>query len=191
MDQAVLGVLRVYHERIADAPAAPERRPSSAAPATGQFVKLLAASLDKPQILELGTSYGYLSIWLASAARASGGRLTSMELHDDKAAFAREMSEKAGLSAYVDFKVGNAVTLIEDLPFKLDFVLIDLWKDLYVPCLDALYPKLNAGAIIVADNMLCPGGEDARRYLDAVRAKPHMRSLSLPLGAGLEVSRYC
>ncbi|WP_240975657.1 O-methyltransferase [Paraburkholderia aromaticivorans] len=113
-----------------------------------------------------------------------------MELHDDKSAYAREMAGRAGVASYVDFKVGNAVALIEDMPIKPDFVFIDLWKDLYVPCLDAFYPKLNAGAIIVADNMIRPGGENALRYMRAVRAKPGMTSLSLPVGSGLEVSRF-
>ena len=69
-------------------------------------------------------------------------------------------------------------------------MLLDLWKDLYVPCLEAFYPKLNPGAIIVADNMLYPGGEDVARYGRAVRAKPHMTSVLLPVGQGLEISRY-
>ena len=56
--------------------------------------------------------------------------------------------------------------------------------------MDAFYPKLNPGAIIVADNMLFPGGELMQRYADAVRAKPGMSSVLLPVGSGIEVSRY-
>ena len=100
------------------------------------------------------------------------------------------MSAKAGLADYVDFKVGDAVELISKLPFNFDFVLLDLWKDLYVPCLEAFYPKLNPGAIIVADNIIRPGGEDVQRYVKAVRAKPDIKSLLLPVGTGIEVSRY-
>lgn len=68
-------------------------------------------------------------------------------------------------------------------------MLLDLWKDLYVPCLEAILPKLNSGAIIVADNIVHPGGEEVRRYVEVVRAKPRIRSLLLPVGSGLEVSR--
>ena len=85
---------------------------------------------------------------------------------------------------------GDAVALIEQLPAGLDFVLVDLWKDLYVPCLEAFYPKLNPGAIVVADNMLRPGGEEVQHYRRAVRAKPGMTSVLLPVGTGIEVSRY-
>jgi predicted O-methyltransferase YrrM len=113
-----------------------------------------------------------------------------MELHDDKAAHARAMAEKAGLADHIDFRVGDAVEMIGDLDFGIDFVLLDLWKDMYLPCLEAFYPKLNPGAIIVADNILYPGGDNVRRYVEAVRARPGMRSLLLPVGTGLEVSRY-
>lgn len=69
-------------------------------------------------------------------------------------------------------------------------MLLDLWKDLYVPSLEAFYPRLNPGAIIVADNMIRPGGDNARAYSQAVRAKPGITSVLLPVGTGIEVSRY-
>ena len=78
---------------------------------------------------------------------------------------------------------------VAELPFGLDFVLVDLWKDLYVPCLEAFFPKLNPGAIVVADNMLYPGGEEVQRYSRAVRAMPGMTSILVPVGNGLEISR--
>ena len=159
-------------------------------PETGQLLHLLVTSLKAPNILEIGTSYGYSGIWLADAARASGGRVTTLELQDYKSAHAEEMSRKAGLESYVDFKVGDALALIDALPAGIDFVLLDLWKDLYTPCLEAFYPKLNRGAIVVADNMIRPGGAEVARYGAAVRAKPGMRSILLPVGAGLEVSVF-
>jgi predicted O-methyltransferase YrrM len=156
----------------------------------GKLINILARSLKAPNILELGTSYGYSTIWLAEAARSAGGRLTTMELHDYKAAHARDMAGKAGLAEHVDFKVGDAIQMITELPHGIDFVLIDLWKEFYVPCLEAFYPKLNPGAIIVADNIIRPGKDGALRYVEAVRAKPGMTSILLPVGAGLEVSRF-
>jgi predicted O-methyltransferase YrrM len=159
-------------------------------PQTGQLMHILATSLKAPNILEIGTSYGYSGIWLGDAARSSGGRVTTLELHDYKSAYAREMATKAGVADYIDFKVVDAVALIQELPLRFDFILLDLWKDMYVPCLEAFYPKLNPGAIIVADNMIFPGGDDVARYGRAVRAKAGMASVLLPVGAGLEVSRF-
>ena len=85
------------------------------------------------------------------------------------------MSAKAGLADHVDFKVGDALAAIAALPSGIDFVLLDLWKDMYAPCLEAFYPKLNPGAIIVADNMTRPGGPvQVAEYAAAVRAKPDL-----------------
>jgi predicted O-methyltransferase YrrM len=199
MDSKITAVLDIYDARIREehdmpreayTPDTINQRLLAVGPDTGQFINILARSLKAPKILEIGTSYGYSGIWLAEAARASGGRLTTMELHDFKSAYARDMSRQAGLAEHVDFRVGDAVQMITELPAGIDFVLLDLWKDLYVPCLEAFYPKLNPGAIIVADNMVYPGGEAVQRYGTAVRAKKGVRSVLLPIGSGLEVSRY-
>ena len=159
-------------------------------PETGRLINILARSLKAPTILELGTSYGYSGVWLAEAARATGGRLITMELQDYKSNRAREMASQAGLADHVDFKVGDAVQMIAELPAGIDFVLVDLWKDLYVPCLEAFYPKLNPGAIIVADNMLRPANDEVKQYARAVRALPGITSILLPVGSGIEISRF-
>ena len=161
-------------------------------PESGRLINILARSLKAPNILELGTSFGYSGIWLADAARATGGRLVTMELSATKSAYAREMSTKAGLSDVVDFKVGDAVSMIAELPHGIDFVLVDLWKRLYVPCLEAFYPKLNPGAIIVSDNMLEPASERAEvtRYREVLRAMPKITTIMVPVGSGLEISRF-
>ena len=147
-------------------------------PETGRLLNILARSLKTPTILEIGTSFGYSSIWLAEAAQASGGRLITMELQDYKSAHAREMAVKAGLAGCIDFRVGDAVQMIGELQGGIDFVLVDLWKDLYVPCLEAFYPKLSAGAIIVADNMTLPGrrGREGIRKGSARHARHHQRA---------------
>ena len=201
MDGKVTAVLEAYHARMADERRGvfPDDGPGQAGrdryllpvgPESGQLINILASSLKAPNILEIGTSYGYSGIWLADAARASGGKVTTLELQDYKIAFAREMAAKAGLSDHIRFLQGDALELIAGLEGGVDFVLLDLWKDLYIPCLEAFYPKLNPGAMIVADNIIYPGGEDVRLYSRAVRAKPGMTSILVPVGAGLEISRY-
>lgn len=202
MDQKIEAVLETYHELIREEHSKPrdmppggrdggqDRRLRAVGPDTGRFINILAKSLKAPTILELGTSFGYSGIWLAEAARASGGKLISMELHAYKTEFAKEMAEKAGLAKHIDFQIGDAVEMIKALPSGVDFILVDLWKDLYIPCLEAFYPKLNPGAIIVADNMFMPGNDDVKQYGKAVRAKPGITSVLLPVGSGIEVSRY-
>ena len=205
MDASVQTVLDTYHARMRDEESRMQEALSTGrigemrnevllpiGPATGQLVHILVKSLKSPMILELGTSYGYSGIWLADAARATGGRVVTMELEDYKVKYAREMSAKAGLADYVDFKIGDAVQMIAELPHGIDFVLLDLWKELYVPCLDVFYPKLNPGAIIVADNMLHPpsSADAVAEYRRAVHAKPGISSVLLPVGSGIEISRY-
>ena len=205
MDAKVRAVLDVYEERIraesesrretpgTSFPVDRDQRLLAVGPETGRLINILARSLEKPTILELGTSYGYSGIWLAEAARAAGGRVITMELQDYKARYAREMAQKAGLVDFIDFQVGNALDMIGQMPHGIDFVLLDLWKDLLVDCLDAFYPKLNSGAIIVADNMIFPAAAaaDALRYRQAVRARPKMSSLLVPVGSGLEIRFDC
>ena len=159
--------------------------------ASGQLLNILAKSLKAPKILELGTSYGYSTIWLAEAARASGGRVLTMELSEKKSAYAKEMSKKAGLADFVDFRIGDAVKMIGDLD-AIDFVLVDLWKGLYVPCLEAFYPKLRPGAIVVSDNMIEPASEHeaVMAYQRAIRGKAKISSVLVPVGSGLEISRF-
>ncbi|MGF1276690.1 O-methyltransferase [Acetobacter pasteurianus] len=202
MDDKIQAVLTLYHERIQQERSLPrveapggrdgghDQRMRSIGPETGQLLNILAKSLKSPTILELGTSFGYSGIWLAEAARAAGGKLITMELHEYKSAYAQQMAEQAGLADWIDFRVGDAVQMIDDLSEKVDFVFVDLWKDLYVPCLKAFYPRLNPGAIIVADNMIRPGTEDVKRYGQAIRALPSISSVLLPVGTGIEVSRF-
>jgi predicted O-methyltransferase YrrM len=144
------------------------------------------------RILEVGSSYGYSTHWLADGARAVEGRVTSLELHAPKTQYARERLERAGLADFVEFRIGDALASLQALPGPFDFALIDLWKDLYVPVFDLLYPKLAPGAIVVADNMLYPEmvRADAQAYRAWVRAAADMSSVLLVVGNGLEVSRY-
>ena len=160
-------------------------------PATGQLMNLLIKEAKAKVILEIGTSYGYSTLWLAEAARVTGGRVITLELHAEKQRYARERMDQAGLADVVDFRLGDAKESLARLNENVDFVLLDLWKDLYVPCFDLFHPRLNPGALVVADNMIFP--ESARThaavYQKHVRSQADMQSILLPVGSGLEVSR--
>jgi hypothetical protein len=120
--------------------------------------------------------------------------VTTLELHPRKVEYARTQIAKAGLAEFVDFKIGDALATLRDLPGPFDFVLLDLWKDLYIPSFDLIYTKLADGALIVADNMLHPerAKPDANRYRARVREgrrdddraaarRPRHRAQPLPL----------
>ena len=156
----------------------------------GWFLHSLILAKRPRRVLELGTSYGYSTLFLADAVTQVGGTLITMELADYKQAAARAMMEKAGIAAVVDFRLGDAVAMIHADSGPFDFVLLDIWKDLYIPCLRALHPKLADEGIIAADNMVEPDvvREDARKYRAAVASLPDMQSTLLPIGSGIELS---
>jgi predicted O-methyltransferase YrrM len=204
MDQGVLAVIADYEARATReeeiwSSLTPEeqnqRRDEMLLPvgrATGTLLNLLAKEGEARRILEVGSSYGYSTTWLAEAARAVGGRVISLELKVQKTEYARAQLARAGLADYVEFHIGDALASLESLEGPFDLVLIDLWKDLYVPVFERLHPKLAQGAIVVADNMLQP--ESARPHAQAyrrrVRTARDMTSVLLAVGNGIEVSRY-
>jgi len=160
-------------------------------PAVGQLLNLLVRELRPRLVVEVGTSYGYSTVWLAEAARAVGSQLVSMEIAPDKVNYARDKLAEAGLQEQVSFMVGDARDSIRSLDEPVDFVLMDLWKELYTPCFELLLPRLAPGALIVADNMLHPAHfkEDAARYRQAVAATGKFETIVLPIGDGIALSR--
>ena len=157
----------------------------------GTLLYLLATGAESRRILELGSSYGYSTVWLAAAARATGGKVTSLELKQFKIEHARQALTRAGLSTRVEFHAGDCLETLKALPGPFDFVLLDVWKDLYLPCLELVHPLLAPGAIVAADNMLLP--QSARPHADAYRAQVRrlgdMDSVLLDVGNGIEISR--
>lgn len=160
-------------------------------PESAQILSILIKAQGAKTIVEVGASYGYSTVWFAEAARATGGRLISFELQASKVDYARAQLERAGLSEVVEFRIGDAVDRLGQLQGPVDFALIDLWKDLYIPCFDLLLPRLAAGAFVVADNMLLPPSvrRHAERYQQHVRSTGRFDSVLLPVGGGLEISR--
>jgi len=156
----------------------------------GRFLHSLIRARKPKRILEIGTSYGYSTLFLADAARAIGTKVITFELADYKQAHAKEKLSEAGLSENVDFCLGDAVELIKADPGPFDFVLLDIWKSLYVPCFDAVYPKLSNEGIIAADNMYYPAGtlEYTRLYRQAVLTKLDLQTTLLSIGSGVELT---
>jgi predicted O-methyltransferase YrrM len=202
MDEAVSRVLAEYETRMdaenalmqsgdpADLLARLDEFLLPVGPDTGRVLNILIKGAEARSILELGTSYGYSTLWLAEAARETGGKVVTLELADYKAKFARGALERARLADFVDIHVGSAVETLPRLAGPFDFVLVDLWKDLYVACLDLVYPKLARGAYVAADNMIYPevSRADAANYQRRVR-QLEFDSVLLPIGSGVELSR--
>ena len=204
MDEAVKAVLAEYHARGAKESEIQNRvseeewfnRRDEFLISVGRdaavLLNILAKGAEARTILELGTSYGYSTLWLAEAAHKTGGKVISLDIGAEKQEYARNMLRKAGLAAHVDFRPGDARETIASLKGPFDFVLIDLWKELYIPCFDLVYPKLSPGAFVAAGNMQLPEycRPGALLYRKHVRSKPDIDSVLLPVGHGIELSRY-
>ncbi|HAX78597.1 MAG TPA: methyltransferase [Cyanobacteria bacterium UBA11372] len=158
---------------------------------TGEFLNMLLKTQGGKRILEIGTSVGYSTIWLAEAARVNCGCVTTLECVAAKQAQAVENIRRTGLEDFVDFQLGDALKLLENLPGPWDFVLLDLWKELYIPCFDLFYQKLAPGAIVVADNITFPPDfrPIMKAYQEYVRAKSDLDSIQIDIGQGLELTR--
>ena len=115
----------------------------------------------------------------------------SLELSQRKVDHAQAQLARAGLADFVEFRIGSALDTLPRLAGPFDLVLLDLWKDLYVPCLELFHPKLSPGALVAADNMLFPLNTRpaAAAYQARVRTKPDLDSVLLPIGSGVELSR--
>ena len=159
-------------------------------PDIGRLIYLLARNRRAKTIVEFGTSFGISGIHLAAALRdGGGGRLITTEFDATKAARAKENFHAAGLDDLIEIRIGDAFdTLKADLGGKIDVLLLDGWKELYLPMLELLERRLSPGALIIADDLNVEP-KDLEPYLDYVRnTKNGYLSVELPIGDRIEVS---
>lgn len=156
----------------------------------GRFLHALAHARGAKRILEVGTSYGYSTLFLADAARLTGGEVVTLDLSAEKQDYARRQLGEAGLDGYVRWLQGDAVSLLDQLDGPFDFVLLDVWKEIYIPCFHKILPKLSENAVLAADNMLEPKvvRPEAEAYRAVVRSEASLQSVLLPIGQGIELS---
>ena len=159
-------------------------------PDVGRLLYVLAHNRGAKVIVEFGTSFGISGIHLAAAVRdAGGGRVVATELDPIKAERAAQNFRAAGLSELVDLRVGDAFeTLKSGVGGSIDLLLLDGWKEAYLPMLRLLEPQLSPGALVVADDLdIAP--EALAPYLDYVRQPGNgYVSVELPLGDRIEIS---
>lgn len=172
-------------ERAAGVPAL--QRSRQVLPATGRFLLALAASQAGIEVLEIGGSRGYSSIWLAAGARVLGGRLTSLEQDPTKCAAWRANVAEAGLGEWADLVEGDAFATLETAEDTFDLVFLDAEKDDYEALFGIVRPLLEPGALVVADNVLSHA-ETLAAYSAARQSDPALSSVTVPLDRGLELS---
>lgn len=160
-----------------------EARLRSISPEVGQFLLTLALSIGAKSIVEVGTSGGYSTLWLAMAVSKNGGRVTTFEVDGAKAKLARSTFARAGVGEFVDLREGDAAAGLAELGGPADMVFIDAEKRDYVTYLELALGILRPGGLLVADNLLSHAGELVEFRARAI-ADPRLTGLVVPIGAG-------
>ena len=162
-------------------------RSRAVAQTTGRFLFALVAPQNACEVLEVGGSRGYSTIWLAAAARILGGRVLSIEHDPAKCEAWRRNIADAGLADWAELVEGDAFEALRSIEDIFDLVFIDAEKEDYEALFELARCKLQPGGVVVADNVL--SHEDALgAYSRARQADPQLVSLTIPLDRGLEVS---
>jgi predicted O-methyltransferase YrrM len=159
----------------------------SISPEGGDLLYILARAKRPNTVIEFGTSYGISTIYLAAAVADNGtGRVVSTELSEAKVLAARANLEEARLADRVTILLGDAMTTLNGIPGPIDLVVLDGWKDLYLPVLRSLESRLTIGALIVADDINLPS---LSAYLEYVRHPANgYVSVAFPVEDGMEIS---
>jgi len=156
----------------------------------GALLYLTALANGATKAVEFGTSFGISAIYLAAAMRETGGQFIGTEKVPHKAAAARANLERAGLGQWADVREGDAMQSLADAKGPIDMVLLDGWKDLYLPVLELLKPRLRRGSVVMADN-IHTFRKDLAPYVAHMRDPANgFRSTTLPIGSGVEYSVY-
>ena len=190
LDDRVRAVLARLEAEDADERArgvAREQRARQVARTTGQFLFAFVAPQTDCEVLEIGGSRGYSSIWLAAGVRNLGGRVLSLESDPAKAEAWRANVEEAGLDDWADLIEGDAFVTLPPIDDVFDLVFLDAEKEQYERLFAEARGKLEPGAVVIADNVLSHQ-ETLGAYSQARQADPTLESVTLPLDRGLELS---
>ncbi|OTG82025.1 methyltransferase [Acinetobacter sp. ANC 5054] len=149
---------------------------------------LLAMQIRMKQakrILEIGTSTGYSTLWLADAAQSTQGIVETIEIDQSRIEQAKEHAAKLGLSGFIQFNQGDALQFLQDCSTQYDFILLDAERDAYVEYWTHLPQLLSRkGGVLFVDNVLSHA-QDVVEFIRVVKADPRFVSTTINVGAGL------
>jgi predicted O-methyltransferase YrrM len=152
---------------------------------TGRWLALLVRATKARELLEIGSSNGVSTLWLAAAARQHDGRVTGTEILPERAAEANRNLAEAGLDAVARVIAGDARATVVGLPGHFDLVFIDAEKDDYVDHAETVLDRVRTGGLILADNVI---SHDLSAYQAMLRARTDVETVTIPIGRGVEFS---
>ncbi len=190
LDDRVRAVLRRLEQEDAEERekgSPPAQRSRQVARTTGQFLFALVAPQTDCEVIELGASRGYSTIWLGAGVRYLGGHVLSLEHDPARIEAWRRNTAEAGLEDWVDLVEGDALETLPGIEDVFDVVFLDAEKEDYERLFELAREKLEPGALVVADNVLSHA-ETLAPYSNARQADPTLESVTVPLDRGLELS---
>jgi len=188
MDKKIITVLEKL-EKIPDR----QERFWNVSPETGKFLNILTHSIGAKTVLEIGTSNGYSGILFAEALSHTGGKLYTVESHQERFDLAHDNFKESGVLQFVEQLFGHAPEVFETPEFQqrgllFDLVFLDATKMEYSSYLDAVLPLLKQNGILLADNMLSHE-QSLENFLTQVQRNQELSSVVIPLGSGLLMAR--
>ena len=154
-----------------------------------EFCHMLVRATRATRVVEIGTSHGVSTLYLADAVNANGGgTVIATEYEANKADIARDHFAQTGLDSLIDLREGDLRKTLVGLDLDIDFVLMDIWVEMARPAIELLYPNLNPGAIVICDNTETYR-EAYREYFEFIEDPANrMTTRTLPFRGGLEFS---
>lgn len=163
---------------------------------TGEMLNIILRLNNAKNILEIGTSTGYSTIWCAEAISDNLGEIITIEQNPNKIKRAKENFQKSELSDRISIKEGLAMNTLKELNSQekyegfFDFVFIDADKENIIEYFDLIFPMVSTNGIIVTDNMLYPEKyrPDMKKFSDYLKTNPRLRTITSPIGNGEEIT---
>ena len=183
-------------EKLRKVNIAPENRMLAITKETGELLNMILRLKNAKNMLEVGTSTGYSTIWCAEAICEQSGKIITIEQNPSKIKRAKENFQKAGISDTITIKKGLAIQILKELNLQkeykdfFDFVLIDADKENIIEYFDLILPMVSAGGVIITDNMLYPEKyrQDMKKFSDYLKENPKLRTITTPIGNGEEIT---
>jgi len=163
---------------------------------TGELLNMILRLKNAKNMLEVGMSTGYSTIWCAEAISEQLGKIITIEKNQSKIKRAKENFQKAGVMDIITIKNGLAIQILTELNLQqkyrdfFDFVLIDADKENVIEYFDLIFPMVSVGGVIVTDNMLYPKKfrKDMKKFSDYLKKNPKLRTITSPIGNGEEIT---
>ena len=154
-------------------------------PESAKLLNILIRTKQAKNILEIGTSTGYSTLWLANAAKATSGYITTLEIDEARTNIAKANASSFELNEWIDFKIGDAKAYLHECRDEFDFILVDAERDAYCDYWPDLQRLLKAnGGLMIVDNVISHAYE-VEKFIKVVKQHPSFISTTLAVGAGL------